>query len=306
MNNTDKDHTVDTPKLGRRNSKTPTSINLSNISDTINELRSQKSRDMDKNTEDTGGDSDEEKSPFDKQFEFIQPEERKEDNNTPLGLGMQGAVSEDIGFGGSIKIGLGGQEDKEQTSEALMRQLTADSSNPKKFMLLQRLFKFIKTRDAPINNVLAGYFFNLINSLLIRRQKLLVHYLFIQAPECIEDLAFHLYNRSIADFVKKLMVISGYDYDDVVAGHIKIKQEWIMKQLVDKLSAEYTEEDNLNSTGMLSELIELKDCFSMISSKSFLADIYEMSFPSIIDSNTSSRISALTVLSKIIRLIPLN
>lgn len=96
-------------------------------------------------------------------------------------------------------------------------------------MLLQRLFKFIKTREAPINNVLAGYFFNLINSLLIRRQKLLVHYLFIQAPECIEDLAFHLYNRSIADFVKKLMVISGYDYDDVVAGHIKIKQEWIMK-----------------------------------------------------------------------------
>lgn len=75
---------------------------------------------------------------------------------------------------------------------------------------------------------------------------------------------------------------------------------------MDKLSAEYTEEDNLNSTGMLSELIELKDCFNMISSKSFLADIYEMSFPSIVDSNTSSRISALTVLSKIIRLIPLN
>ena len=31
MNNEDKDHTVDTPKLGRRNSKTPTSINISII-----------------------------------------------------------------------------------------------------------------------------------------------------------------------------------------------------------------------------------------------------------------------------------
>lgn len=106
--------------------------------------------------------------------------------------------------------------------------------------------------------------------------------------------------------MKKLMIISGYDYDDVVAGHIKIKQEWIMKQLVDKLSAEYTEEDNMNSTGMLCELIELKDCFSLISSKKFLADIYEMSFPTILDSNTSSRVAALTVLSKIIKLLPLN
>lgn len=106
MNNTDKDHTVDTPKLGRRNSKTPTSINISNISDTVNELRSQKSRDMDKNTEDSG-DSDEERSPFDKPFGFFQPEERKEDKTTPLGLGIQGAMSEDADFGGSIKLSLG-------------------------------------------------------------------------------------------------------------------------------------------------------------------------------------------------------
>ena len=154
--------------------------------------------------------------------------------------------------------------------------------------------------------MLSGYFFNLINSLLIRRQKLFVHYLFVLAPESIQCLAYHLYNRSIADFVKKLMVISCHDYDDSIATHIKAKQEWIMKQLVGKLSADYTEEDNINATGMLCELIELKDCFTLISQRRYLADIYEMSFPSIVETNSSSRQAAITVLSKIVKLVPVN
>jgi hypothetical protein len=60
----------------------------------------------------------------------------------------------------------------------------------------------------------------------------------------IDWLLYHLYNRSIADFVRKLMLISAGEYDEEVADQIKLKQELILRSLVDKLGFDSSEFDN--------------------------------------------------------------
>ena len=44
-----------------------------------------------------------------------------------------------------------------------------DESELSKYMLLDRLFKFIRTEEKPLNPVLAGYFFRLVNLLIMRK-----------------------------------------------------------------------------------------------------------------------------------------
>jgi len=40
-----------------------------------------------------------------------------------------------------------------------------------KYVLLDKLFKFIDTKETPLNAVLSGYFVNLVNTLFFRRNK---------------------------------------------------------------------------------------------------------------------------------------
>jgi hypothetical protein len=55
-----------------------------------------------------------------------------------------------------------------------------------------------------------------------------------------------------------------------------------MRTLVDKLGFDSTEEDNLNASIILCDLIELKECYQMISLKMYLLDIFEKAFPTYI------------------------
>ena len=45
-------------------------------------------------------------------------------------------------------------------------------------MLLERLFRFVKTRETPLNPVLAGYFAKLLTLLINRKQRMLIPYVF--------------------------------------------------------------------------------------------------------------------------------
>lgn len=49
---------------------------------------------------------------------------------------------------------------------------------PSKYELLDRLFKFVRTRNTPLNSVLAGYFTKLVTLLINRKQKQLIPYIF--------------------------------------------------------------------------------------------------------------------------------
>lgn len=47
-----------------------------------------------------------------------------------------------------------------------------------RYQLLDRLFRFVESTEIPLNSVLAGYFSNLTQTLISRRQKLILPYVF--------------------------------------------------------------------------------------------------------------------------------
>jgi len=60
-------------------------------------------------------------------------------------------------------------------------------------MLLKYLFRFVKTRQYPLNPVLSGYFAKLLILLLNRKQKQVVPFIFSTQCTLLDDLLFHVY-----------------------------------------------------------------------------------------------------------------
>jgi len=74
-------------------------------------------------------------------------------------------------------------------------------------MLLERLFKFVKSKSKPLNAVLAGYFSKLITLLINRKQKNLLPFVFSSESDIIESLLYHVYQKSISEVVYKFLNI---------------------------------------------------------------------------------------------------
>lgn len=62
-----------------------------------------------------------------------------------------------------------------------------------KFMLLERLFRFVRSKDTPLNPVLSGYFAKLVTLLINRKQKNLLPYVFAPESDVIDALVYHVY-----------------------------------------------------------------------------------------------------------------
>ena len=61
-----------------------------------------------------------------------------------------------------------------------------------KFMLLERLFRFIRTKETPLNPVLSGYFAKLMTLLINRKQKNLLAQVFAPESDVIDCLVYHV------------------------------------------------------------------------------------------------------------------
>ena len=61
-----------------------------------------------------------------------------------------------------------------------------------KYMLLDRLFKFIRTDDKPLNPVLAGYFSKLTILMINRKQKQIIPYIFGPDSDILDCLLKHI------------------------------------------------------------------------------------------------------------------
>ena len=138
-----------------------------------------------------------------------------------------------------------------------------------KFMLLKYLFKFVQTRQYPLNPVLSGYFAKLVILLLNRKQKQVVPFIF--SPECnlIDDLLFHVYQKSLSEVLNKLLNISEQSYEEELSKSITEKQLKAVAELVNKLARDQNDEEaNLNGSLILSELMDNnKDSFNVLSRK---------------------------------------
>ena len=106
-----------------------------------------------------------------------------------------------------------GQEEEETKAETLLEP-EPESDGEGKFALLDRLFKFVRSQEKPLNPVLSGYFAKLVTLLINRKQKQIVPYVFQENPEIIDYLVYHVYQKSISELLNKFLNIMVHDFED--------------------------------------------------------------------------------------------
>lgn len=94
-------------------------------------------------------------------------------------------------------------------------------------MLLDRLFKFIKTEpsEEPINSVLSGYFSKVVQLLINRKQKQIVPYIIADENRVVENLLRHVYSRSVAEVIHRILHIVESNFEDEVSTKIAEKKQ---------------------------------------------------------------------------------
>lgn len=91
---------------------------------------------------------------------------------------------------------------------AVTEETEVPVAEPDKYMLLKYLFRFVETRDVPLNPVLAGYFAKLLILLLNRKQKQIVPFIFSDECTLIENLIYHVYQKSVSEILQKILNVS--------------------------------------------------------------------------------------------------
>mmetsp|Transcript_32815 Transcript_32815/g.50105 ORF Transcript_32815/g.50105 Transcript_32815/m.50105 type:complete len:446 (-) Transcript_32815:607-1944(-) len=168
-----------------------------------------------------------------------------------------------------------------------------------KHVLLDRLFAFVH-QEGELNPVLSGYFCKLVSLLISRKQKQLIPYIYGQNSMIIDSLLNHVYQKSVSEVLNKLLVQLDTDYDEEVLAQIKAKQAMAVNKLVEKLGPDSTEEDNLNASAILRDLVEKKEFFSVLCQKDNLVKLVEYSTALLSESQKQSKLSSLQTLIQVI------
>ena len=186
------------------------------------------------------------------------------------------------------------EEDKEEEPEE-------DEEEGNKYVLLERLFKFIQTVDGEdLNPVLSGYFCKLVSLLISRKQKQLFPFIFAKESTVIEDLLKHVYQKSISEILNKLLTLIDTDHEPEIVAMIQEKQQMAVTQLIDSLGPEKSEEHNLNASTIIQDMFEIKEFYNIICQKENLQKIVEYALAGMTESTKDSKCSSLSVLNQII------
>lgn len=168
------------------------------------------------------------------------------------------------------------------------------------FLLLERLFKFIRTKETPLNPVLSGYFAKLVTLLINRKQKNLVPFVFAPNSDIIDNLLYHVYQRSIAELLNKLLNVQDHDFESPIQEEIKAKQHQVLEALIEKIGPDGSEDDHLNASSILQDMLETKDFYVVICQKTNINKLLDFAFVQE-NANTSSQNAALAVLTAMVQ-----
>ena len=170
-----------------------------------------------------------------------------------------------------------------------------------KHVLLERLFKFIRTEgDEQLNPVLSGYFCKLVSLLISRKQKSLVPYIFAPNSDIIEHMLKHIYQKSISEVLNKLLTQIDGDYEPEIMAEIKSKQQLAVTKLIDTLGPELSDEHNLNACTIIQDMFEIKEFYNIICKRESLTKIINFSTAAFESSTKTSKSCSLIVLNQII------
>lgn len=172
-----------------------------------------------------------------------------------------------------------------------------DQHDDSPFQLLDRLFSFLNTEEKPLNPVLSGYFSKLVTLLLTRRQKQLVPYIFNTENDSklVDLLLFHVYQKSLSEFLNKLLALSTGDFEEEQAEIISKKQKEIYEKLIEKLGSDEVE-DQLNAITLLSENLENKEYFTILARRENLASLFQIAFKHPSDEGRKSGLNVIIAL----------
>ena len=89
------------------------------------------------------------------------------------------------------------EEETKASPEAKIQEPEAEDPEPEepysKYMLLERLLKFVRQEEKPVNAVLSGYFSKLMTLLINRKSKSLFPFIFSPDSDFVDCLLNHIY-----------------------------------------------------------------------------------------------------------------
>jgi hypothetical protein len=96
--------------------------------------------------------------------------------------------------------------------------------------------------------------------------------------DSIDCLLDHLYQKSISEVVLLIMKIEEGNFTDALATTIKKRKISVITKLVNKLVSDTDDEECLNATAILTELIEVADFFNIINRKDTIQRLSVIAF----------------------------
>ena len=96
------------------------------------------------------------------------------------------------------------QEEMDLSEQTTQVETNDAEAKQKQVLIIDILFDFLRTAEE-LNPVLCGYFCKLINSLFNSHRKEFNLYVLNPQNQVIEYMIKHIYNRSIADTLTKLL-----------------------------------------------------------------------------------------------------
>jgi hypothetical protein len=84
--------------------------------------------------------------------------------------------------------------------------------------------------------------------------------LFNPENDALDRLLEHVYQKSISELLIKILNLQ----EPLLGEDLINKQHQIVEALVDKLGPTNTEEDNMNASSVLSDVLDAKDYYSVV------------------------------------------
>jgi serine/threonine-protein phosphatase 6 regulatory subunit 3 len=122
----------------------------------------------------------------------------------------------------------------------------------------------VRQSKTPVNAVLAGYFSKVLTLLLSRKQNQLIPYLFDTNNDAIDCMLNHMYQKSVSEVLLSILKIEEGNFTDELANTIKKRKISVISKLVNKLGSDTDDEECLNATFILNELIDVNCYFNII------------------------------------------
>lgn len=165
-----------------------------------------------------------------------------------------------------------------------------DEDADNKYVLLDRLFKFIAgSNDEDLNPVLSGYFCKLVSLLISRKQKQLVPYIFRPESPIIDHLVNHVGQKSVSEILNKLLTQIDSDFEPEILTQIQEKQQYVVARLISQLGPTVSEENNLNGASIIQDMFEVKEFYNIICKKENVQTIADFATAAMGESTKQSK-----------------